>query len=184
MVRLCVLSGEQDEKHGQKPYLLVFVCTRRESFHRARFHGSSTPVYGQTVDKFRLATPPPHLKRQPQQAKYILRQAMEGILPDTVRLRKGGVPFSHFRRKGLVQEANYFNEVVSNPLLAQLGFVNLKQWEEELTRYKLGIVDTWNIFRTPIQTDSLLSVEVWLRTCLPQFPKAYTRITNPEKRRI
>jgi len=109
---------------------------------------------------------------------------MKGILPNRVRLRSGGPNFSHFRRQGLVNERDAFEDFVRNPMLAQLGFVNLKQWEEEMTRYKLGIVDTWNIFRTPIQTDSLLSVEVWLRTCLPQFPKAYTRITNPEKRRI
>jgi len=118
---------------------------------------------------------PPHIKRQPQ-FKYILRASVKGILSDTVRLRTGKTSFSHFRRIGLTKEAEAFDEMQKNPVLAQLGFVNLKQWEEALTRFKLGILTPWNVVRPPTYTDSPLSVEVWLRTCLPQFHKAYDSI--------
>ena len=116
---------------------------------------------------------PHHLKQQPKQSKYILRQAMEGILPETVRLRTGGAIFSHFRRKGITNEADAFAEMRSNPLIAQMGYVDLKQWEEALTRYKLGSVGDWNVLHPSPYMDSPLSVEVWLRTCLPQFREAY-----------
>ncbi|MDE0686761.1 MAG: asparagine synthase-related protein [Candidatus Poribacteria bacterium] len=116
---------------------------------------------------------PHHLKQQPKQSKYILRQAMEGILPDTVRLRTGGSTFSHFRRRGLTKEADAFAEMKRNPIIAQMGFVVLKQWEEALTRYKLGSVDECSMLYPSPFMDSPLSVEVWLRTCLPQFHEAY-----------
>ena len=116
---------------------------------------------------------PHHLKQQPKQSKYILRQAMEGILPDTVRLRIGGSIFSHFRRRGLTKEADAFAEMRRNPIIAQMGFVALKQWEETLTRYELGSVDDSSMLYPSPFMDSPLSVEVWLRTCLPQFHEAY-----------
>ncbi|MCY3627009.1 MAG: asparagine synthase-related protein [Gammaproteobacteria bacterium] len=118
---------------------------------------------------------PHHLKQPPKQSKYILRQAMEGILPDTVRLRTGGAAFSHFRRRGLTNEADAFADMRSNPIIAQRGFVNLKRWEEALTRYKLGSVDDWNVLHPTPYMDSPLSVEVWLRTCLPLFHEAYRK---------
>ena len=118
---------------------------------------------------------PHHLKRRPQ-FKYILREAMDGILPDTVRLRRGKTNFSHFRRQGLTRESEAFNEMKRNPVLAELGYVNLNQWEEALTRFRLGILTPWQVLRPPTYTDSPLSVEVWLRTCLPQFSKAYDSI--------
>ena len=119
---------------------------------------------------------PPHLKRQPGQLKYILRQAMTGILPDTVRLRQGRNNFSDFVRKGVTNESAFFDEVRRNPAIAQLGFVNLKQWQEGLTKYRLGLVGRWNFVRPSTYMDSPMSIEVWLRTCLPQFHKAYEGI--------
>lgn len=116
---------------------------------------------------------PPHLKRQPGQLKYILRQAMTGILPDTVRLRQGRNNFSDFVRKGVTNESDFFDEVRRNPAIAQLGFVNPKLWQEGLTRYRLGLVGRWNFVRPSTYMDSPMSIEVWLRTCLPQFHKAY-----------
>lgn len=118
---------------------------------------------------------PPHIKRQPQ-FKFILRQAMKGILPDKVRLRTSNTNFSHFRFKGLAKEVDVFDDMRRNPMLAELGFVNLKKWEEALTRFRLGLLPPWNAIRPPTYTDSPLSVEVWLRTCLPQFHKAYNEI--------
>lgn len=120
---------------------------------------------------------PHHIKRQPL-FKYILRRAVKGILPDTVRLRTSKTNFSHFRRKGLTKEADALDEMRRNPVLAQLGFVNLKQWEEALTKFRFGILEPWNALRPPTYIDSPLSVEVWLRTCLPQFHKAYEDISR------
>lgn len=133
------------------------------------------PFMDRSLINFTLQLPP-HLKRQPREFKYILRQSMAGILPDTVRLRGGRNNFSDFFRKGLTNEADFFDEVRRNPVIAQLGFVDLKQWQTELTRYKLGLLGKWNFVRPPTYTDSALSVEVWLRTCLPQFHKAYEGI--------
>lgn len=124
---------------------------------------------------------PPDLKLQSQKSKYILRQAMEGILPDKVRLRRDGGSFSHLRRQGLVNEKEGFNEFfVRNPRIAQLGFVDIKQWQEGLAKYRLGLIDSWTAVRPQVYMDSPMAVEVWLRTCLPQFHKAYSR----EKRKI
>lgn len=119
---------------------------------------------------------PPHLKRQPREYKYILRQAMAGILPDTVRLRRGRNNFSDYVRKGLTNETDFFDEVRRNPVIAQLGFVNIKEWQEAVTRYKLGLLGKWSFVRPPTYMESPLMVEVWLRTCLPQFHKAYEGI--------
>jgi len=91
-----------------------------------------------------------------------------------LRLKSGGPNFSHFRRQGLVNERDAFEDFVRNPMLAQLGFVNLKRWKQTLTKYKLGILEHWNIFQPYVYIDSPLAVEIWLRTCLPQLSKAYS----------
>ena len=101
---------------------------------------------------------------------------MKGILPETVRLRRSKTNFSHFRRQGLTRETDFLDEVKSNPVIAQLGYINLQQWSEVLTRFQLGLLNPWQVLRPPTYIDSPLSVEVWLRTCLPQFPKAYDHI--------
>lgn len=117
---------------------------------------------------------PPDFKLQSKGSKYILRRAMKGILPDIVRLRTDGGIFSHFRRRGLVNEKDAFYELFTkNPIIAQLGFVDIKQWQEELARYRLGVSTVGTFTRPSVYMDSPLAVEMWLRTCLPQFDKAY-----------
>ena len=119
---------------------------------------------------------PPDFRLQSKKSKYILRQAMNGILPDTVRLRRGGGNFSHFRRQGMVNEKDAFYELFEkNPVIAQLGFVDIKHWQEELARYRLGVVDNWTPTRPKVSIDFSMALEVWLRTCLPQFDKAYSQ---------
>lgn len=119
---------------------------------------------------------PPHLKRQPRQIKYILMKSMKSIVPDFVRLKSGGANFSHFHRQGLVNESDAFNDLARNPILAELGFISQKRWEEEMTRYKLGVFNPYNIFRPSVDMKFALSVEVWLRTCLSQFSDAYSSL--------
>lgn len=126
------------------------------------------PFMDRRVINFALQLPPA-LKRQPKQSKYILRQAMKGILPETVRLRKGKTAFSHLRHQGMVNEAPYLHDMITNPILAQLGFIDMNSWKEEMTKYKLGIISTWKHLRPAVQFDSPLAVEVWLRTCFPQL---------------
>ena len=55
-----------------------------------------------------------------------------------------------------------------------IGFVDLKQWQEELARYRLGITPVGTFIRPSVYMDSPLALEMWLRTCLPQFDKAYS----------
>lgn len=118
---------------------------------------------------------PPDYKLQSKKSKYILRQAMQGILPDIVRLRTGGGSFSHFRRQGLVNEKDAFYELFTkDPIIAQLGYVDIKQWQEELARYRLGVTTAGTFIRPSVYMDSPLALEMWLRTCLPQFDEAYS----------
>ena len=67
---------------------------------------------------------PPQLTVQPHQRKWILREAMRGILPEVVRTRVGkGVLLGLFSWSMKSQRA-YLEPLLRDPILAQLGIID------------------------------------------------------------
>jgi asparagine synthase (glutamine-hydrolysing) len=100
---------------------------------------------------------PPRLRSRPHSRKWVLREAMHGILPERVRMRtgKGGIegrlPWS------LVHEHEKITHLLRDPILSQLGFADrdlLRRTVSAATHARAGAVSA---------VLSPLSLETWLR---------------------
>jgi asparagine synthase (glutamine-hydrolysing) len=82
---------------------------------------------------------PPALLIQPRGQKWILAQAMRGILPERVRTRtsKGGGAVSRFRWT-LTRERERVRALLDDPVLARLGFVDARQLRVKVARAERG----------------------------------------------
>lgn len=94
-----------------------------------------------------------------QQRKSLFRRAMDGPLPDPVRLQTSDANFNAIVEKGLrSEEVNTVNQYLDDSLLARHGCINKDELYEIKDDYlnkggKTGTRAFWN----------LVSVEIWLR---------------------
>ncbi|MCT1403813.1 asparagine synthase-related protein [Paenibacillus sp. p3-SID867] len=87
--------------------------------------------------------------------KFILRESMKDLLPNSVIQRKdktGHVPLFY---KGIRENWSKLSEVLFASRLSQLKLISRKEWENELIRWRQG-ASTREDFWT------LLSIELWL----------------------
>jgi asparagine synthase (glutamine-hydrolysing) len=68
---------------------------------------------------------PPELCAQPLARKWILRQAMRGMLPETVRTRRGKGSIDGRIAWSFAQERQRLDALLRDPILAQLGCVDV-----------------------------------------------------------
>jgi asparagine synthase (glutamine-hydrolysing) len=100
---------------------------------------------------------PAHYKRRGDQTKLILREAMRGVLPDSIRLRKKQgfiLPFGRWFEGGLIQFAR---EVLLDPRSRQRGYFDSAGLERLLTDQR-GMDD-----RTARAIYALITFEFWNR---------------------
>lgn len=100
---------------------------------------------------------PRALRTQPHARKWVQREAMRGVLPDPVRTRrsKGGIVGR--TRWSLQREHRVVAELLQNPMLAQLGYVDRDQLSTAIGRAVAG--DDLLLF----EVVRVLSFEMWLR---------------------
>jgi asparagine synthase (glutamine-hydrolysing) len=100
---------------------------------------------------------PVSMKIRPGTHKWILREALRGILPEVVRTRttKGGMDARIYWT--LQHEAPLINKLITDPMLGQLGCVNVDELRRMVELARQGE------FRHTVHLFSVLSLETWLR---------------------
>jgi asparagine synthase (glutamine-hydrolysing) len=103
---------------------------------------------------------PPELCARPHQRKWVLREAMTGILPEAVRIRVGKGGATGLIRRALVHERSFIRAVMRDPILAQLGCIDARK-----LRTALEDVDRESQLGDTLtaRAHTALDVELWLQ---------------------
>jgi len=94
------------------------------------------PFFDRNVMEFCLSLPPEQKLRRGW-TRWVMRQAMCGILPQEVQWRPGKANLSGNFRKGIrTSDKNFIEEVLFIKPGCLQGYVNLKSLQEAYTRYE------------------------------------------------
>ena len=97
----------------------------------------------------------------PGNDRYILRNAMKGILPEKVRTRRKRTVFMPLMLKGLREkETAHVKQLLTNPLIVREGFIEPNWMQNELDVFLQGEKD--EIYELWLA----MSLELWLRAVL------------------
>jgi asparagine synthase (glutamine-hydrolysing) len=99
---------------------------------------------------------PPELRVRPGAPKWILRAAMHGRLPETVRMRRGKGHIGARAVWALSRERQQLDALVRDPILGQLGCIDPRRLRSALDAARLGQVPN-TVFLL-----SVLALETWL----------------------
>ncbi len=109
-----------------------------------------------------LVSVPANVKFRFGYNKRVLRRAMKGILPETVRSRRYKTDFSPlFDAKTTQAEADEITEIVSSPLLADMGLIEPKPLQQAWASYLQSADHVDNEQRTALW--AAITLERWLR---------------------
>jgi asparagine synthase (glutamine-hydrolysing) len=110
---------------------------------------------------------PPELCVQPQARKWVLRQAMRGILPEVVRTRigKGGV--MSLLGWSLSAQAPLLEPLLHDPILAELGIIDASRFRSAFHDASHR-PDRGDHLQTSVQATLLL--EAWLQLRAGRWP--------------
>ena len=116
------------------------------------------PYYDRRLIEFALALPEEQRWRD-DQTKYVLRQAMSGLLPVSVLQRKSKAEFSHIYKDAIARESA--GEVFQSLRLSEEGYIDARVAREMHERCMRGdlppLGPVWMI----------LALEYWFRTAFP-----------------
>ncbi len=128
------------------------------------------PFLHRPLVEFALSLPI-HMKVRPGTHKWILREAMRGVLPESVRTRstKGGMDARIFWT--LHHEAPLINQLLHDPLLGQLGCINVDELRKMVDVARQGE------YHHTVHLFSVLSLETWLRARFDAWPAVRTAQT-------
>ena len=123
-----------------------------------------SPLYDRRIVEFACARPREERSRG-RETKRLLRQAMQGILPDDVlapRTHRTGITSAYSDRRMRTEFPLFLEEALREPLLAELGIVD----PAELRRGWIRFLETGaNSLKIPLFLT--LQVELWLRARRP-----------------
>jgi asparagine synthase (glutamine-hydrolysing) len=108
-------------------------------------------------------TLPRQLIMQPYARKWVLRAAMKGVLPDTVRLRTGKGGGGTRLRWALTHRREVVDNLVTSPILADLGCIRPRVLARAIESIRAGKP------RSTLDLFSVLSLEMWLRVRAGQW---------------
>ena len=100
---------------------------------------------------------PRELRTRPTGRKWIMREALRGVLPESVRTRRGKGGISRRVRWSLGRERGLIDELLRDPMLAQLGVVDPAALRRTLADAERG--DDLVLFPAV----RALALETWLR---------------------
>ena len=127
----------------------IFHCAER--YFGIEYHH---PFFNKELVEFALSLPP-EMKYGNRMIKRILRKAMEGILPEKIRLRRDKAEFSEVLSQQI--EAIDLDMLLNEPHIAKLGLLKQSDIEECMEGYKNGkplyVSRLW----------SIINVEYWYR---------------------
>jgi hypothetical protein len=89
--------------------------------------------------------------------RMLQREAMRGLLPEAVRLRRDKGTNQTLREQNFVKDPSWTDALLANPLITQFGWVRPTAWSEAVARARFGLVSH------PMAFDAAMCVERWLR---------------------
>ena len=96
-------------------------------------------------------------KFHPDSDRFLQRRALQGILPEPVRLKRGKVVNDQIYFEGLRQERAWRELLTDNPRVAALGIVDRDGWIEAVGRARMGLTHFLPQF------EAVAMLEIWLR---------------------
>lgn len=114
------------------------------------------PFLSRKLVEFALQLPV-SMKVRPEGRKWVLREAMRGILPEDIRTRthKGGIDAGILST--LESKRPLIDALLTDPLVAQLGCINMAEFRKTVELARQG---EW---RNTVHLLSVLALESWLR---------------------
>jgi asparagine synthase (glutamine-hydrolysing) len=110
---------------------------------------------------------PPELRLRPHAHRWVLRQAMQGILPEKVRTRVGKPGTSDFLAWSLSTEQERLATLIRSPILADLGVIERDALETSFRGLLHGSQGNELLLATLFNT---LAVEMWLQIRSGRWP--------------
>jgi asparagine synthase (glutamine-hydrolysing) len=117
------------------------------------------PYYYRPLVEFCLRLPP-ELCVRPYARKWVLREAMVGILPEVVRTRIGKGTYNGTIAWSLAAQREGLGALIRNSILAELGIVDGRELQKAFEAAPYEQDEGQNAFGTVLNA---LSVEAWLR---------------------
>ena len=140
--------------------------------------GDSLDVYHpflyRPLVEFALALPP-ELCARPHQRKWVLREAMRGILPEEVRARVGKGSPSELYAWSLVALRPLLEPLVRHSILAELGVLDLSRLQrafDEVPRH------AHHVDQRHTMLYATLATEAWLQVRASRWPRGEVRRTG------
>jgi asparagine synthase (glutamine-hydrolysing) len=110
---------------------------------------------------------PPELCSRPQQRRWVLRESMKGILPETVRTRVGKGAPTEVLVRALTEHRDVLEALTTDSILAELGIVDQRALNAALTTAPLGNEHNRDL---SAHVHLTLMVEAWLRIRSGRWP--------------
>jgi asparagine synthase (glutamine-hydrolysing) len=80
----------------------------------------------------------PEWVTRPFQTKWILREALSGILPDAIRLRTGKGTIGARLRWAFTKEKDYLDDLLAKPILGELGCIGRQRLRMAVQKAQQG----------------------------------------------
>lgn len=112
---------------------------------------------------------PVDLKLRPQGRKWVLREAMRGILPEEIRRRSGKGGMDARVLWTLQHERTLIEALLADSHLADLGFINTHALKATIESARHGVP------RNTVHVLSVLALESWLRARSGSWPSTISR---------
>jgi asparagine synthase (glutamine-hydrolysing) len=147
-----------------KNYLPLDILTKVDRMSMAHSIEARVPLLDHKLIEF-AATIPPEMNLRGGATKYILKQAMRGVLPDNIidRRKQGfALPLNFWFRGKL---GPYVHDLLLGESSRQRGFFNLPYVESLIARHEKGE-------NLDLQLWTLISFELWAQTFLGNSVKA------------
>jgi asparagine synthase (glutamine-hydrolysing) len=110
---------------------------------------------------------PPELTVRPYSRKWILREAMRGILPDVVRTRVGkGVMYGSLSWS-MIRHRTYLGALLQDPILAQLGIIDAAKLR---SAFVAAQYERDRRLRISPSVQYTLAIEAWLQVRSGRWP--------------
>ena len=141
-----------------KSYLPLDILTKVDRMSMGHSIEARVPLLDHVLMEF-AATIPPELKLRGNTTKYVLKQAMRGLLPDAIidrRKRGFAVPLGRWFRGQL---STFARDLLLSDTTARRGFFNRRYIEHLLQQLDRGRP-------LDLQLWTLISFEIWCRTFL------------------
>lgn len=122
------------------------------------------PFLYRPLVEFALRLPPP-LRTRPGREKWILREAMAGIVPDLIRFRPDKGRSDAYVQQSLVRERRRLNALLRDGILAELGYIESRTAQAALAAAQRGDDRSVNAILPT------LALETWLSVRAGRWPR-------------